>query len=69
MKSLNKLKLLYENQYRFHAEHNTVEPVIKFLDKIYNSLNNDKFALSIFIDLTKVFDKCDTDTLLEKLKY
>ena len=69
MKYLNKFQLLYEHQYGFRAGHNTTQPVIQFLDKVYNALNNDKFTLSIFIDLTKAFDTCDTDILLEKLNY
>ena len=68
MKYLNKSKLLYEHQYGFRAGHSTIQPVIQFLDKVYNALNNDKFTLSVFIDLTKAFDTCDTDILLEKLR-
>ena len=67
MKYLNKFKLLYEHQYGFRAGHNTFQPVIQFLDKVYNALNNDKFTLGIFIDLTKAFDTCDTK-LSEKLE-
>ena len=39
MKYLNKFKLLYEHQYGFRAKHNTIQPLIHFLDKIYNALN------------------------------
>ena len=65
---MNKFKLLYEHQYGFRAGHSTIQPVMKFSDKVYNALNNDKFTLNVFIDLTKAFDTCDTDILLEKLE-
>ena len=39
MKYLNKFKLLYEHQYCLRAKHNTTQPLIHFLDKIYNALN------------------------------
>ena len=68
MKYLNK-KLLYEHQYGFRAGHSTIQPVIQFLDKVYKALHNDKFTLGVFVDLTKAFETCDTDILLEKLKY
>ena len=68
MKYLNKFKLLYEHQYGFRGGHNTIQPVIQFLDEVYNALNNYKFTLRIFIDLTKALDTCDTDILLEKLE-
>ena len=37
MKNLNKFKLLYEHQFGFRAKHNTTQPLIHFLDKIYNN--------------------------------
>ena len=69
MKYLNKYKLLYEHQYGFRSNHSTEQPVLHFIDKIYKALNESKFTLSIFIDLTKAFDTCNFDILLDKLNY
>ena len=54
MKYLNKFKLLYEHQYGFRAKHNTTQPLIHFLHKIYNTLNKpvSEYTPGIFIDLT-----------------
>ena len=69
MKYLNKFNLLYRHQYGFRSKHDTTQPVIQFLDKIYNAINKNEYTLSVFIDLTKAFDTCDTDILLAKLRY
>ena len=72
MKYLNKFKLLYQHQYGFRSGHNTTQPVIQFLDKIFKALNNpekNELSLAIFIDLTKAFDTCDTEILLRKLQH
>ena len=39
MKYLKKFKLLYKHHYGFSAKHNTTQPSIHFLAKIYNALN------------------------------
>ena len=65
MKYINKYRLLYEHQYGFRAGYNTTQPIQHLLDKIFNTLNNDKnyYTLAIFIDLTKSFDTCEAVTL------
>ena len=71
MRFLNKYKILYEHQYGFRSQHNTLHPLIHFLDKINQSLNQDtpEFTLGIFIDLKKAFDTCDVNILLSKLNH
>ena len=71
IKYLDKFKILYVHQYGFRKGHNTIHPVLHFLDKIYKSFNkNDPdFSLSIMIDLKKAFDTCNFDILLKKLSH
>ena len=71
MKYINKFKLLHEHQYGFRAGYNTTQPILHFLNKIFDSLNNPEnhYSLAIFIDLTKAFDTCDIDILLYKLNH
>ena len=71
MNYLNKFKLLYNHQYGFRAGHNTTQPLIHFLDKIYNAVNKpqSEYTLGLFIDLTKAFDTCDINILLKKLDH
>ena len=68
---LNKFKILYEHQYGFRANHNTLHPLVHFLGKINDSLNSDipEYTLGIFIDLKKAFDTCDKSILLAKLNH
>ena len=63
MKYLNKFRLSLEHQYGFRAKHNTTQPLIHFLDKIYKALNKreSEYTLGIFIDLTKAFDTCGSN--------
>ena len=71
MKYLNKFRILYDHQYGFRSKHNTLHPMLHFLNKIYDSLNKDtpEYTLGIFIDLKKAFDTCDKNILLSKLDH
>ena len=73
MKYLNKFKLLYEHQPGFRVKKTlpSTQPLIHFLDKIYQALNRplSEYTLALFIDLTKAFDTCGIDILLKKLDH
>ena len=41
----------------------------KFLDRIYNSINDSNIAIATYIDFSKAFDTVPHDILLNKLKF
>ena len=68
-KYINKFKILYDHQYGFRANHDTNQPLIQLLDKVYRALNKptSEYTLTIFLDLKKAFDTCDHTIMLRKL--
>ena len=65
----NSNNLLYKSQYGFRTNHSTELIGIEFLDKILHCLDDQHTPISIFLDLSKVFDTLDHDILLFKLKH
>ena len=55
MKFINHRDILYTHQYGFLKKHNTIHPVMHFLDKIYNSLykQTPEVTIGIFMALKK----------------
>ena len=68
---LNKHNILYNFQFGFRPKHDTNQPIIHFLDKIYSALNKDvpEYTLGIFLDLKKAFDTVPKSILLRKMSH
>ena len=60
--------ILNKNQGGFRKNQSTTNTTSKFLDKIYNSINDKKLSIATYIDFSKAFDTVPHDILLKKLK-
>ena len=47
--------------------HSTDHALIKLIDSIYDSFNQNKYKIRVFIDLSKAFDTFDHNILLDKI--
>ena len=66
---LTKFKLINKTQFGFQKGKCTSDAILEFLDNAYESLNNKKYLLAIFLDFSKAFDTISHDILLKKLEY
>ena len=46
----------------------TQDALLKFIELLYNNLNERRISTALFIDLRKAFDSVDHPTLLRKLE-
>ena len=70
-KYLNKFNIFYKHQYGFRPRHDTNQPIIQLMNKIYEGLNKKKseYSLGIYLDLKKAFVTVNTEILLKKLNH
>src|SRR5688572_13961404 len=66
---LIKNDILYSMQHRFRSGHSIAMSFINLQEQITTAIDNNKFSVSIFIDLAKAFDTVDHGTLLKKLQH
>ena len=59
--------LLFHKRFGFRKGHSFDHALIKLIDSIYDSFNQNKYALGVFIDLSKAFDTADHNILIDKL--
>jgi retron-type reverse transcriptase len=59
--------ILSDFQFGFRKKHSTEHPLVLFLNKISEAVNNKESTITIFCDLQKAFDTCDHNILLTKM--
>ena len=59
--------ILVSNQYGFRSGYSTTDCLVDLLDEITKALDEEKYAVTIFLDLSKAFDTVNHSILLSKL--
>ena len=60
--------MLYEKQFGFRVHHSTDHVLVELADSIFDSFNERKHTIGIFVDLSKPFDTVEHDILINKLQ-
>ena len=66
---LEQYKCIYDLQFGFRENHSTNHAIISIIQKNQDAIQNNNFAVGIFIDLQKAFDTVNHSILLEKLNH
>lgn len=65
---LNNSHFFAENQFGFMKNRSTTDALLDFSNFIYNSINNNKKTLAIYLDISKAFDSVNHNLLIQKLQ-
>ncbi len=68
-KFIDKNNILSKHQYSFRQNRSTEHAIIYFVDKITAALDQGKFTVGIFLDLSKAFDTINHNILIRKLDH
>jgi retron-type reverse transcriptase len=68
VKFIDKNKILSKHQYGFRKNRSTEHALIDFTDKITKAIDEGKYSIGIFLDLSKAFDTIDHKILIKKLE-
>ena len=64
---ISKYNLIKPNQFGFQTNKSTSDAIVDFLENIYDSFNEHKHYLSIYLDFSKAFDTICHEILLKKI--
>ena len=64
-KFLDKNKILSKHQYGFRKNRSTEHAIMDFVDKITKAIDEGKFSVGIFLDLSKAFDTINHKILIK----
>ena len=67
-KYLSENSILYEKQFGFQTSHSTEHAILLLVNQLYQSFDESKFTLGIFIDLSKAFDTANHKILTTNLE-
>ena len=68
-KFIDKNQILSKHQYGFRANRSTEHALINLTDKITKEIDERKYSIDIFLDLSKAFNTIDHKILLRKLDH
>ena len=66
---INKFHILNDNQFGFRKDYSTSLALLQLYDKISSAIDQNKFTIGIFLDLSKAFDNVNHYILFEKLQH
>ena len=66
---LEKYECIYNLQFGFRKGHSTTHSLLHLTEDIRKAIDENKFAIGVFIDLQKAFDTVDHNILLKKLHH
>ena len=69
IKFIDKHKILYIKQFGFRKKYSTILALIDLVDVIKSYIDNNDYAIGIFLDIKKAFDTVNHDILLSKLQH
>ena len=66
---INKQRVLSKHQFGFRKNHSTDHAIIELTDNITKAIDEGKYTIGIFLDLSKAFDTVNHKIILNKLEH
>ena len=64
---LEQNQILYKSQYGFRSQHSCQDAISELVGKILKNMEEQKYTIAVFIDLSKAFDTLEHKVLFAKL--